>query len=50
MTAEVQTASILSVSTTARHTVRVQVPQAKDLLNEEILKEVKKTILRAAVI
>ena len=35
---------------TARHTVRVQVPQAKGLPNEEILREVKKTIPRAAAI
>ena len=50
MTAEMQTASISSASTTARHTVRVQVPQVKDLSNEEILKEIKKIISRAAAI
>jgi hypothetical protein len=33
-----------------RHTVRVQLAQAKGIDNEEILKEVKKIILRAAAI
>jgi len=33
-----------------RHTVRVQMPQAKGLNNEEILKEVKKTISGAAAV
>lgn len=33
-----------------RHTVRVQMPQAKDKTNEEILKEVKKTISGAAAV
>ncbi len=33
-----------------RHTVRVQIPQAKGLPNAEILKEVKKTIAGAAAI
>ena len=33
-----------------RHTVRVQLAQAKGLTNEEILKEVKKTITKATAI
>jgi hypothetical protein len=33
-----------------RHTVRVQLAQAKGMDNEEIFKEVKKTILEAAAI
>ena len=50
MAAEMQTAGILPATSTARHTVRVQVPQAKGLLNEEILREIKKIISEAAAI
>jgi hypothetical protein len=37
-------------SQSAKHTVKVQIAQAKDIANEEILREIKKIISEAATI
>ena len=45
-----QTISISPVTFTAKYTVRVQVPQVKELSNKKILKEIKKIISETTVI
>jgi hypothetical protein len=49
-TTEARQAGLPQAPYPARHTVRVQLAQAKGLANEEILKEVKKTITSATAI
>ena len=48
--AGVRQAGALKAPQSTRHTIRIQITQAKDIANEEILREIKKTISGVAAI